>query len=142
MMYYFAKIERQKDGRFLAEFPELPGCFTEGNSLEQTKSNAFEALNGWLTANCDRDLNIPKAREKKGKNYFPIEVEISVEFVIRLRTLRKNRRMSQSDVAKKLGISQQAYAKLESPAKANPSLSTVKKLSEALNAEIDIRLVA
>jgi len=142
MMQYFAKIERQRDGNFLVEFPGLAGCLTEGKSLEQAKSNAFEALNGWLAANCDRDLNIPRAKERRGKNYFPIEVDVSVEFVICLRSLRKNRGMSQADVAKKLGISQQAYAKLETPEKANPSLNTVKRLSEALNAEIDIRLVA
>ncbi len=142
MMQYFAKIIRQSDGNFLVEFPELPGCLTEGKSFGQAKLNAFEVLNGWLAANCDRNLNIPRAKERKGKNYFPIEVDVSIEFVICVRNLRKNRGMSQADVAKKLGISQQAYAKLETPKKANPSLSTVKKLSEALNAEIDIRLVA
>ncbi len=142
MMEYYAKIQRQKGGNYLVEFPDLPGCLTEGRTLDIARKNAEEALNGWLAANCDRDLNIPVSRQRNGRNYYPVEVDIAIEFVICLRRLRKTRKLSQADVAKKLGISQQAYAKLETPEKANPSLSTIKKLCEALDAEIDIRLVA
>lgn len=45
-------------------------------------------------------------------------------------------------VSKLLGISQQAYAKLESPLKTNPSLVTIQKLSEALEVDFIFNLAA
>lgn len=42
---------------------------------------------------------------------------------------------------KKAEISQQAYAKLESPKTANPSLSTIKKIAESLEVSV-LKLVS
>ncbi|MBI4402613.1 MAG: type II toxin-antitoxin system HicB family antitoxin [Deltaproteobacteria bacterium] len=142
MMEYFAKIKKEKDGGYLAEFPALPGCLTEGRTLAEAMKNAKEALNGWLAAHCDRNLPIPTPKKRMSKSFYPIEVDVQIEFAIRLRQLRKQRGLSQSQVANKLGISQQAYAKLEIPGKANPSLITLQKLSDALDAELEIRFAA
>jgi predicted RNase H-like HicB family nuclease/DNA-binding Xre family transcriptional regulator len=142
MTQYYAKIVRQKDKTFLVEFPGLPGCLSEGNSLEQAKREAKEALNGWLAARCDRNLNIPLSRAKKGKNLHAIDVEVQIEFAIELRRLRKKKGLSQKQVAHRLGVSQQAYAKLETPLKTNPSLVTIEKLSNALNVQIEIKFAA
>ena len=142
MMQYYAKIKKQKDKSYLVEFPGLPGCLTEGKSLEVAKKNAKEALNGWIAARCDRSLNIPTSRKRTGKGYYTVSVEMQIEFAIRLRQFRKMKGLSQSQVATRLGISQQAYAKLEMPLKTNPSLRTIQKISAALDAHIDIRLVA
>ena len=141
-MIYYAKIKKQTDETYLVEFPELSGCFTEGESLDDALEQAQEALDVWMTSNCDRNLNIPAPKERRSKNYYPVEVDIRIAFPIMLRKARKNRRMSQAQVAKKLDISQQAYAKLETPQKANPSLSTIQKLSEALELELQLKLVA
>ncbi len=132
-MNYFAYISRQKSGEYLVEFPELEGCFSEGKTLTSAKKNASEALNGWLVSNCDRNLNIPDPKNRRGKSYYPIEVDLQVALAILLRKKRKEKHLSQSQVAEKLGITQQAYAKLEIPIKTNPSLSTLKKLSKALD---------
>lgn len=142
MMKYLAKISKQSTGGFLVEFQDLPGCLTEGNQLKDALKNAKEALDGWLAASCDRNLNIPPAKHRKGRNYHPITVSLHVEFSIRLRQLRKKRGLTQQQVADRLEISQQAYAKLETPEKSNPSLTTLQKLSDALDAEIDIHLAA
>src|SRR3989338_3840340 len=99
MMSYFAKITRQKDGGFLVEFPDLLGCLTEGNSLKDALSNAQEALNGWLAARCDRYLNIPNPSKKKWRNCYPIGIDLQLEFVIRLRKIRKKKGLSQEHVA-------------------------------------------
>ncbi len=135
-MKYFAHISKQKTGEYLVSFPELKGCFTEGETLEAAKKNASEALNGWLASNCDRNLNIPDPKPRKGKNCYPIDVELQVGLAIILRKKRKMKHFSQNQVAKKLGITQQAYAKLEIPAKTNPSLSTLEKLLKALDIEL------
>ena len=132
-MNYFAYISKQKSREYLVEFSELEGCLSEGKTLKDAKKNASEALNGWLVSNCDRNLNIPDPKNRRGKNYYPIEVDLQVALAILLRKKRKEKHLSQSQVAEKLGITQQAYAKLENPIKTNPSLSTLKKLSKALD---------
>ena len=137
MMYYLALIKKQKDKKFLVEFPGLPGCLTGGRTFEKALSNAKEALDGWLAAHCDRDLNIPMphAGKKKGNGLHLIEGNVQIEFAIGLRQLRKKKGLTQTQVADKLNITQQAYAKLETPLKANPSLTTIQKLSKAFDVE-------
>jgi antitoxin HicB len=141
-MMYFAKLTKQKDKKYLVEFPELDGCFTEGDNLEQALFNAEEVLGGWLASLCDHNLNIPEFKIYKGKSHHPIPVNVNIEFVINLRKLRKKKKMSQSQVAKKLGITQQAYARLETPYKSNPSLSTIDKISKAFDVVLELKLAA
>lgn len=142
MMRYWAKIRQQKDKSYLVEFPGLEGCLTEGNTHQEALVHAKEALDGWLAARCDRDLNIPKPIKRKGENFYSVEVSLTVAFAIRLRRLRMRRGLSQAQVAKRLNISQQAYAKLETPLKTNPSLQTIERISTALDADIDQLLAA
>jgi DNA-binding XRE family transcriptional regulator/predicted RNase H-like HicB family nuclease len=141
MKSYYAKITKQSDKKYLVEFPELDGCLTEGTSLINAIKNAEEALNGYLASHCDRNLNIPLNKKYNGRNYHPIKIDIKIGFAILLREIRMKKGLTQKDVAEKLGISQQAYAKLETP-KSNPSLDTLKKISEAFDTEIDLKLVS
>ncbi len=54
---------------------------------------------------------------------------------IRLRLVRTRHSLSQADVARRLGMSQQAYSKLERPG-ANPELKTLMQVERALEAEL------
>jgi transcriptional regulator with XRE-family HTH domain len=54
---------------------------------------------------------------------------------IRMRLIRARKHLSQADVAKKLGLTQQAYAKLERPG-ANLQLRTIEQVEKALDAEL------
>lgn len=54
---------------------------------------------------------------------------------VRIRLLRARHGLRQSDVADRLGISQQAYAKLERPG-ANPELDTLVRVERALQAPL------
>ena len=38
------------EGGYIARYPELPGCITVGNSLEETVRNVLDAKREWLTA--------------------------------------------------------------------------------------------
>lgn len=138
-MTYYTKLTRQSDGSYSASFLELEGCLTEGHDKADALKNAKEALDGWLASNCDRDLAVPEPKARKSNGYYPIEVDVKVSFPIMLRRARKKKNLSQKQAAEKLFVSQQAYAKLETPLKSNPALSTVQKLSEAL--ELDFNLV-
>ena len=54
---------------------------------------------------------------------------------IRMRMIRAQKHLSQADVAKTLGLTQQAYAKLERPG-ANLQLRTIQQVEDALEAEL------
>ena len=56
---YPAKVHKE-DG-FWLEFPDLPGCFTQGDTLEELMENAEEALGAFLAVKmeCNEDIPIP-----------------------------------------------------------------------------------
>jgi len=37
-------------GGYSVEVPALPGCYTEGESLEEVRTNLREAIEGWLNS--------------------------------------------------------------------------------------------
>ena len=47
-MKFNITIERDEDGRYVAECTDLPGCLSEGESLEETMENISEAIIGCL----------------------------------------------------------------------------------------------
>jgi len=134
---YPAKIRRLSGDRsYLVEFPDLPGCLTEGNTLEEAKRNAKEALTGYLSSIFERNLRIPDPSSLKGRNIHNIEPEPEVAVPILLRKLRETRKLTQGDIAKVLGISYQAYQRLEKPGKSNPTLKTLERLAKVFNKDL------
>jgi predicted RNase H-like HicB family nuclease len=53
-----AVIHEAEEGGYWAEVPSLPGCMTEGETVEAVKAALQEAVQGWLEAAGDM------AREK------------------------------------------------------------------------------
>jgi len=47
-MKFNITIERDEDGRYVAECTDLPGCLSEGETLEETMENISEAIIGCL----------------------------------------------------------------------------------------------
>ena len=41
-------------GGYSAEIPALPGCYTQGETLEEVRANLREAAEGWLAAAHDQ----------------------------------------------------------------------------------------
>jgi len=41
-------IVRKEEGRFCAEVPDLPGCFTEADTLDELNDNLREAISLYL----------------------------------------------------------------------------------------------
>ena len=61
------------------------------------------------------------------------------EMIATLIELRNRRGMSQSDLAKAVGTKQPSIARLESPSYGKTSLATLKKIAEALHAQLIVR---
>ncbi len=45
-MQFNIVIERDEDGRYVAECMDLPGCLSEGETLEEALENISEAILG------------------------------------------------------------------------------------------------
>lgn len=44
------RVHEAEEGGFWAEVPALPGCVSQGETLEETIANIREAITGWLDA--------------------------------------------------------------------------------------------
>ena len=127
---YPAIFELDEDGIYTVEFPDLPGCLTEGSTKDEALFNAKEALTGYLAALMDREKRIPESSEKKGDNIHYIKPDYSVGFSLRLKLYRQTQNKTQKEFADMLKVSQPMYSKLENPDKCNPTLKTIQELEE------------
>lgn len=60
-----AVFEPQKEGGYTAYIPALPGCVSEGDTLNEAKENLLDALQGYLLVANKRSLEI--ARKANGR---------------------------------------------------------------------------
>ncbi len=57
-----AIIHSAEEGGYWAEVPELVGCITEGDTLEEVMANLKDAIVGWLdVANSRKTRYLPQA---------------------------------------------------------------------------------
>jgi predicted RNase H-like HicB family nuclease len=57
-----AVIHPAEEGGYWAEVPGLPGCITEGDSMEETLANLKDAIEGWLAVANHRATIDPTAQ--------------------------------------------------------------------------------
>ena len=48
-------IHLAEEGGYWAEVPALPGCITEGDTMEEVTANLNDAIQGWLDVANSRD---------------------------------------------------------------------------------------
>ncbi|MCH7858420.1 MAG: type II toxin-antitoxin system HicB family antitoxin [Candidatus Marinimicrobia bacterium] len=134
MIEYHLKVHRDGES-FWGEFPDLAGCFTDGATREELTGNAREALTGWITSVVERGSSLGGKSKKipkpafRGRGSIPVALPLAMGVALQLRWIRESRHLSQQEVARRLSISYQAYQRFEHPAKANPNLKTLEKLS-------------
>ena len=51
-----AIVHEDEDGGFWAEVPALPGCATQGETMEELLANLREAIEGYLTVEIKEPL--------------------------------------------------------------------------------------
>jgi predicted RNase H-like HicB family nuclease len=57
-----AVIHPAEEGGYWAEVPGLPGCITEGDSMEEVLANLKDAIEGWLVVANRRTPIAPMAQ--------------------------------------------------------------------------------
>ena len=55
-------VHPAEEGGYWAEVPALPGCVSEGDSLDETLANIREAAEGWLEVSAERAESDPHAQ--------------------------------------------------------------------------------
>lgn len=139
-IYYPARITYYKEDKgFIVEFPDLKGCLTEGSILEEALKNAREVLSGYLSSIFERGFAIPEPSRLRGKNIYMIEPEPDVSTPIILRRMREELKINQIEAAKRLGVSYQAYQRLENPNKCNPTIKTLEKVARIFGKELHLK---
>ena len=61
----YPAVIHEENGSFWVEFPDLEGCFSDGNTLADAISNASDALGGYLCSLMDRDITFPPASDAR-----------------------------------------------------------------------------
>jgi DNA-binding XRE family transcriptional regulator/predicted RNase H-like HicB family nuclease len=136
----YAAVVTRDEEFFLAEFPDCSGCVTQAGPGERIEDQAHEALESWLGAELIMGEVPPRPprRAPPGKVIW-VEVPAKLATKLYLRWARHEAGLSQAQLAKKVGVTQQAIAKLEHP-KSNPMLDTLERVAAALGAQLEIRL--
>ena len=140
LLYPATITHDSEDNSYLVEFADLPGCITEGETLEEALRNGREALTGYLSSLFERNLQIPPPSTVCEIDCYLIEPEPDVAIPIMLRNLRDTNKLTQSDVAKVIGVSYQAYQRLEKPGKSNPTVKTLDRLARVFHKHLHVEL--
>ena len=133
MIAYPAKFIKAAEGGYTVEFIDIPSCVTEGDTLEEAKIMAKEALSAIMYSMDSRKMNIPEPTKINRKGIFYIEPELKIAFAITLKKERERLGLSQKDVAKRLNINWTYYQRIENPRKTNPTLGTIEKLQKVFS---------
>ncbi len=63
---YARTLSQERDGTFSAQISEFPGCFSCGDTLDETYANLDEAARNWVSAALEQGLTIPEPLRFEG----------------------------------------------------------------------------
>jgi predicted RNase H-like HicB family nuclease len=61
--YYPAVFTPEEEGGYSVHFPDLRGCLTEGDTVDEAIKMAFEALEGYLDVSLNKGKTLPLPTE-------------------------------------------------------------------------------
>lgn len=90
----YPAIFHAEDGGFWVEFPDLPGCVTEGNSVAEAVAEASSALGGFLCSMLDRNIELPvpsdlRAITADGDDFVSVVIADPLAFQKRTKAIKK-----------------------------------------------------
>lgn len=90
----YPAVFHAEEGGYWVEFPDLPGCVTEGNSIAEAVAEASSALGGYLCSMMDRSLEMPapsdlRAISAEGDDFVSIVAADPLAFQKRTKSVKK-----------------------------------------------------
>ena len=138
-MQYTAKIF--KDGDFYSvTFPDIPGANTFASTVEEARTMAKDALDGVLFCMLERKDPLPVAKTKADVSKGFVAIQVDDRLAIAYTIFEARRGKSAASIARKMGITRQAYQRLENP-KASLTVTTLIKAAEALGKKLSIDFI-
>ena len=61
-------LSKEKGGGYLIEFPDLPGCMSDGETIDEAILNGKDAIQAWLHAAKETNRPIPKPGELESQS--------------------------------------------------------------------------
>jgi antitoxin HicB len=134
--------DENKEGKVLwIEFPDLPEISgTQGSNFDELILMAEDCLGGYLELLIEQDKEIPKPSKMEGDNIEYISVPPEVAAPILIRRERKQLKLTQSDVAKKMNVSYRTVQNVERNIR-KPSLQTLNRIARAMGKHLVIDIV-
>ncbi|MGO4938048.1 type II toxin-antitoxin system HicB family antitoxin [Fundicoccus sp. Sow4_H7] len=91
MLYIFPGLLHEEDGYWI-EFPDLPGCSTQADTLEELLINSREAIEGYILDLLENGERVPSARQISDLDYSdasPILIETEVDLTKRTKSVKR-----------------------------------------------------
>jgi antitoxin HicB len=137
IMYYVARLAREGK-RTLIDFPDCPGCQTFVEPRENALSMAREALEGWLELHLEDGEAPPRPRRIRATpRAVRVAIDPSLAVRLQIRWARQDAKLSQGDLAARVGVTRQQISLLESKG-GNLQVATLGRIAEALGLELDV----
>ena len=141
---YFAILFHEPESNTVGvRFPEHPGVITYGHDWKEAEEMAQEALHAALDADFERGARLPplhKPRAKQGERLVFIRLDPEVRTAYLLRGWREEAELTQKEMARRMGITYQAYQRMERPGRSNLTVSTLEKIAAALGRQLVLDL--
>ena len=61
--FALSQLTKEEGGGFLIEFPDLPGCMSDGETIEEAMKNGEDAVSCWIAAAKESGRDIPQPKE-------------------------------------------------------------------------------
>lgn len=92
MQYFYAIVDKEGDSAFGVRFPDLPGCFSAADAIEDVLPNACEALEFWFEdAEPVAPQRLDQVREAAAEDIAAGSFIVAVPYIRRLgRQVRAN----------------------------------------------------
>lgn len=78
VLNYTVKVHPAEEGGFWAEVPALPGCFTQGETIEEIAAMAKEAIEGFIASLIKCKQPIPIERKLRKRKTFSLPLSVMV----------------------------------------------------------------
>ena len=67
--HIMAPLSEEDGGGYMITFPDLPGCMSDGDTIEEALANGRDAFNSWVAAQVDigRQIPAPTHYDEEGK---------------------------------------------------------------------------
>jgi len=136
-MGYPAKIEKDGNG-FMVSFRDLPGVFSQGDTVEEARLNAVDALETYLFFT--PDAAVPNASKARRKEYV---IDVSPTYAAKLLLLDElqNQSVRPSELARRMGVRPQDVTRLLDPRRYT-KLELIASAFTALGKRLELSIAA